>query len=201
VGWARKATLAPRPFPDLLCIIFTISHYKWKENIPTVLYCDTCRVTCYPTPGTTVQIGVALSVRWQGSWPNLTLGGRVSSWTCWYPSWKEKNDLNVLQPVPGPGSTQDHPITVECQPPGYYVWWQLNWNVLIYREFLKYHITNYDYTQMGAGVLQSACLTADWTTGVRSLAEVKDFSLACVQANSETHPASYPVGTGVFLRG
>jgi hypothetical protein len=41
------------------------------------------------------------------------------------------------------------------------------------------------------------CLTADWTTGFRSLAETKDFSSSlCVQISSEAHPAFYPMGTG-----
>jgi hypothetical protein len=42
-----------------------------------------------------------------------------------------------------------------------------------------------------------------WTTGVRYLAGVGDFSLRHrVQNISEAHPASYPVGTGgCFVRG
>jgi hypothetical protein len=50
----------------------------------------------------------------------------------------------------------------------------------------------------GAGLAQSVyCLTTDWTTGVRSPAEAKDFSSSlCVQTSFETHPASYPMGTG-----
>jgi hypothetical protein len=37
----------------------------------------------------------------------------------------------------------------------------------------------------------------DWTTGVWSPAEAKDFfSSLCVQTSSETHPASYQMGTG-----
>jgi hypothetical protein len=41
------------------------------------------------------------------------------------------------------------------------------------------------------------CLTTDWTTGVRSSAEGKDFSSnLCVQTSSETHPASYSMDTG-----
>jgi hypothetical protein len=50
---------------------------------------------------------------------------------------------------------------------------------------------------LGAGVAQLQCVTADWTTGVRSPAEAHDFfSLASfVQTSSEAHPASYPVGT------
>jgi hypothetical protein len=37
----------------------------------------------------------------------------------------------------------------------------------------------------------------DWATGVRSPAEVKDFSSSlCVQTGSEAHPASCPVGAG-----
>jgi hypothetical protein len=41
------------------------------------------------------------------------------------------------------------------------------------------------------------CLTTDWATGVRSPAEVRDYSSSlCVQTSSEAHSASYPVGTG-----
>jgi hypothetical protein len=41
------------------------------------------------------------------------------------------------------------------------------------------------------------CLTADWTTGVRSPAEVKNFPLASLSRPApRPHPASYPVGTG-----
>jgi hypothetical protein len=41
------------------------------------------------------------------------------------------------------------------------------------------------------------CLTTDWTIGVRSPAEAKDFSSnLCVQTGSEAHPASCPMGTG-----
>jgi hypothetical protein len=49
-----------------------------------------------------------------------------------------------------------------------------------------------------AGVAQSVhCLTTDWTIGVRSPAEEKDFSSSlCVQTGSEAHPVSYPMGTG-----
>jgi hypothetical protein len=36
----------------------------------------------------------------------------------------------------------------------------------------------------------------NWTTGVRTLAEAKDFSSSlCVQTSSEAYPASYPMGT------
>jgi hypothetical protein len=45
-------------------------------------------------------------------------------------------------------------------------------------------------------------LTTDWTTGVRSQAEAKDFSSSlCVQTGSEAHPASYGMGTGSFPLG
>jgi hypothetical protein len=41
------------------------------------------------------------------------------------------------------------------------------------------------------------CMTTDWTTGIRSPTEAKDFSSSlCVQTSSEAHLASYPVGTG-----
>jgi hypothetical protein len=48
------------------------------------------------------------------------------------------------------------------------------------------------------GVAQSVqCLTTDWTTGVRSLAEAKDFScILCVQTGSGAHPASCTMDTG-----
>jgi hypothetical protein len=40
------------------------------------------------------------------------------------------------------------------------------------------------------------CLTADWTTGVRSPTEAEDFSShLCVQTGSGSHPAFYTVGT------
>jgi hypothetical protein len=39
----------------------------------------------------------------------------------------------------------------------------------------------------------------DWATGVRSLAEAKDFSYSlCVQTSSDVHPASCPMDTGVL---
>jgi hypothetical protein len=45
-------------------------------------------------------------------------------------------------------------------------------------------------------------VTTDWTSGVRSPVEAKDVSSSiCVQTSSETHPASYPVGTGVLSLG
>jgi hypothetical protein len=48
-----------------------------------------------------------------------------------------------------------------------------------------------------AGVAQDSVLNTDWTTGVRSQAEAKDFSSSlCVQTSSEVHPASYLMGTG-----
>jgi hypothetical protein len=40
-------------------------------------------------------------------------------------------------------------------------------------------------------------LATNWATGVRFLAEAKDFSsILCVQTSSEAHPASYAMGTG-----
>jgi hypothetical protein len=40
-------------------------------------------------------------------------------------------------------------------------------------------------------------MTIDWTTGVRSTAEAKDFSYSlCVETSSDSHPAPYLVGTG-----
>jgi hypothetical protein len=45
------------------------------------------------------------------------------------------------------------------------------------------------------------CLTREWTTAVRYLAEATDFaSSLCVQTSTETHPASYPMGTGSKAR-
>jgi hypothetical protein len=46
-------------------------------------------------------------------------------------------------------------------------------------------------------------VTTDWTTGVRSPAEAKDFSSGlCVQTSSENHSASYPRDMGEsFSRG
>jgi hypothetical protein len=39
-------------------------------------------------------------------------------------------------------------------------------------------------------------MTTDWTNGVRSPAEAKDFSSnLCVQTSSEAHPASCAMGT------
>jgi hypothetical protein len=54
------------------------------------------------------------------------------------------------------------------------------------------------YSKTGAGVAQSLqSPITDWTTGVPSPAETKDFSSSlCVQTSSETQPASYPMGTG-----
>jgi hypothetical protein len=43
------------------------------------------------------------------------------------------------------------------------------------------------------------CLTTDWTTGVRSPAEVNDILPACVQTSPETHTAYYPMCTGVHF--
>jgi hypothetical protein len=46
------------------------------------------------------------------------------------------------------------------------------------------------------------CLTRDWTTGVQSPAEAKDFSFGlCVQAKSEVHPASYLMGSSCYFPG
>jgi hypothetical protein len=47
------------------------------------------------------------------------------------------------------------------------------------------------------------CLATDWTTGVRSSAETKDFSSSLfVQTSSEAHPAFYAVGiVGVLSQG
>jgi hypothetical protein len=40
-------------------------------------------------------------------------------------------------------------------------------------------------------------LTTDWTTEVRSPSGAKNFSSSlCVQTSSETHPVTYPMGTG-----
>jgi hypothetical protein len=42
----------------------------------------------------------------------------------------------------------------------------------------------------------SVNLTTDWTKGVRSAAEAKDFpSSLCFQTSSEANPASYAIGT------
>jgi hypothetical protein len=50
---------------------------------------------------------------------------------------------------------------------------------------------------IGYGDYYSRNMTADWTTGVLSPAEAKDFfSSLCVQTSSEAHPPSYPMGTG-----
>jgi hypothetical protein len=50
---------------------------------------------------------------------------------------------------------------------------------------------------IGEGVPQPVeCLTTDWTTEVWSPAEAKVLPLGCVQASSEAHPASYPMGIG-----
>jgi hypothetical protein len=47
------------------------------------------------------------------------------------------------------------------------------------------------------GYLKSVQCLTDWTTGVRSQVETKDFSCSfCVQTSSEAHPASRPMGTG-----
>jgi hypothetical protein len=49
---------------------------------------------------------------------------------------------------------------------------------------------------------QSVYLTTDWTTGIRSPAEAKDFSSnLCVQITFEAHPASCTMGTGVLYSG
>jgi hypothetical protein len=53
-----------------------------------------------------------------------------------------------------------------------------------------------------AGVAQSVCLTTEWTTGVRSPAEAKDFSSSlCVQTSSEAHPTSHPLVPRVLFLG
>jgi hypothetical protein len=51
--------------------------------------------------------------------------------------------------------------------------------------------------------LRSWCISVriesvtEWTTGIRSPAEAKDFSCSlCFQTNSEDHQVSYPTGTG-----
>jgi hypothetical protein len=70
--------------------------------------------------------------------------------------------------------------------------------------FLDTYIFSYQFTYMnisfsfGTGLAQSVwCLTTGWATGVRSPAEAKDFSSSlCVHTGSETHPDSYPMGTG-----
>jgi hypothetical protein len=50
--------------------------------------------------------------------------------------------------------------------------------------------------------LDHSCLPTDKATGVWSSAEVKDFSSSlCVQTNSESHPASYLIGTAVPFLG
>jgi hypothetical protein len=60
---------------------------------------------------------------------------------------------------------------------------------------LKFTFRN-AHTCLWAGVAQSVCLTKDWTTGVQTPAEGKDFSSSlCIQISSEAHPASCPVGT------
>jgi hypothetical protein len=47
------------------------------------------------------------------------------------------------------------------------------------------------------GVAQSVrSLTTDWTTGVRTPAEGKDFILVCVQTSSDANLTFYPIGTG-----
>jgi hypothetical protein len=45
-------------------------------------------------------------------------------------------------------------------------------------------------------------MTADWNTGVRSLADANDFSSNLyIQTGSGAHPASYTMGTGGPFRG
>jgi hypothetical protein len=47
------------------------------------------------------------------------------------------------------------------------------------------------------GYSHRKCVTTDWTIGVRSPAEAKDFfSSLCVETIFEAHPASYALGTG-----
>jgi hypothetical protein len=59
-------------------------------------------------------------------------------------------------------------------------------------------LTSQKYTVRSWGSSHyNACLTTDWTTGVRSPAGEKDFSSSlCAQTSSEAHPTSYPMGTG-----
>jgi hypothetical protein len=68
-------------------------------------------------------------------------------------------------------------------------WWK--------RGLLNYLFTFRNaHTCLWAGVAQSVCLTKDWTTGVQTPTEGKDFSSSlCIQISSEAHPASCPVGT------
>jgi hypothetical protein len=43
-------------------------------------------------------------------------------------------------------------------------------------------------------------MTTDWTTGVRSLKEAKDYSFSlAVQAIPEAHSASYPTSAGDYF--
>jgi hypothetical protein len=53
------------------------------------------------------------------------------------------------------------------------------------------------------GIAQTIkCLTMDWTTGVRSPAETKDFSSRlCIQTSCGAHLVPHPVGTGGLLPG
>jgi len=45
-------------------------------------------------------------------------------------------------------------------------------------------------------------MAMDWTTGIRFLAGAGIFSLRyCVHPGSGAHPASYPMGRGLFFRG
>jgi hypothetical protein len=59
------------------------------------------------------------------------------------------------------------------------------------------------YEVLRVGVPQSVlCQTTDWTSGVRSPAEAKNFSSNLyVQTSSGVHTASWPVGTGGSFRG
>jgi hypothetical protein len=59
------------------------------------------------------------------------------------------------------------------------------------------------HTKQGTGVAQSVkCLTRDRTNGVRSPAEIKNFSSSvCAQTSFEALPASYPMGTGCLSPG
>jgi hypothetical protein len=56
----------------------------------------------------------------------------------------------------------------------------------------------FDACSGSTGIAQSLqCLTTDWTTGVRSPAEAKDFSSSpCALTSSEAHPASCPKRIG-----
>jgi hypothetical protein len=75
----------------------------------------------------------------------------------------------------------------------------------MYYTIISYILWSWKSTptdRQGARVVQSVCLTTDWTNGVQSSAEAKDFtSTLCVQIRSEAYPASYPMGSGRSLTG